>query len=103
VEALKKHRWSAYLAPKIYPLSFKNAKKCIDRHLIPRATFERSARPLLLPAPVPHAQVHSSPWLEEKWDFDSQALITNIRDPFLHDQYQTRRRESNILEPNFAI
>jgi len=23
--------------------------------------------------------------LEEKWDFGPQALISNIRDPFLHD------------------
>jgi hypothetical protein len=27
----------------------------------------------------------STPLLEEKRDFGSQALISNIRDPFLHD------------------
>ena len=48
-----------------------------DWHLIPGATFERATRPLFL---------HSAPLLEEKWDFDSQALIPNVRDPFLHDR-----------------
>jgi hypothetical protein len=42
-------------------------------HLIPGATFERSTRPLLL---------NASPLLEDKWDFDSQALISNISGPF---------------------
>jgi len=29
--------------------------------------------------------LHAAPLLEKQWDFDSQALIPNIRDPFLHD------------------
>ena len=49
----------------------------IDRHLVPRAAFERATRPLFLDA---------APLLEEKWDLDPQALISNIRDPFLHDR-----------------
>jgi len=75
----------------------------IHRHLIPGTAFERATRPFLLPAPMPQAQVQAAPLLEEKRDFDPQALISNLHHPFLHDQYQTRRRESDILEPNFAI
>jgi len=45
--------------------------------IIPSATFERATSSFLL---------HAAPLLEEKWDFDSQALIPNIRDPFLHDR-----------------
>lgn len=50
------------------------------RHLIPSATFECATRSLLLRA---------APLLEEKWDLDSQTLISNIRDPFLHDRFRT--------------
>jgi hypothetical protein len=28
--------------------------------------------------------VHAAPLLKEKWDVGSQALIPDIRDPFLH-------------------
>ena len=48
-----------------------------DWHLIPRATFEGSPCPLLL---------NAAPLLEEKWDFGSQTLISNIRDPFPQDR-----------------
>jgi hypothetical protein len=47
----------------------------IDRHLIPCATCT-----FLLPAALAQAQVHSSPLLKEKRDFDSQALIPNASD-----------------------
>jgi hypothetical protein len=52
----------------------------ISRHFIPSSSFECSSCPLLL---------HTPPLLEEKWNFDSQALIPNIRDPFLHDGSRT--------------
>jgi hypothetical protein len=48
-----------------------------DWHLIPGAPFKDSSRSFLL---------DSSPLLEEKRDFDSQALISDISDPFLHDR-----------------
>src|SRR6266508_4643525 len=47
-----------------------------NRHLIPSTTFECASCSFLL---------HATPLLEEKWDFGSQALIPNIRDPFLQD------------------
>jgi hypothetical protein len=59
------------------PFVFKNLRLYqihTDRHLIPRAAFEGSPCSLLL---------YAAPLLEEKWDFGSQALIPNIRDPFL--------------------
>jgi len=30
--------------------------------------------------------LNPAPLLEQKWDLDSQALIPNIRDPFLYDR-----------------
>ena len=48
-----------------------------DRHLIPCSAFEYSPSSFLL---------HSAPLLEEKWDVGSEALISNIRDPFLQDR-----------------
>jgi hypothetical protein len=36
--------------------------------------------------------LHAAPLLEEKWDLGSQALIPNIRDPFLHDRSRTWTR-----------
>ncbi len=37
------------------------------------------------PSSIRPALLHAAPLLEEKWDFGSQALISNIRDPFLHN------------------
>jgi len=56
----------------------------IFRHLIPGATFERSARFFLLPVPLPQAQVHAAPLLEKEGNLGPQTLISNISDPFLH-------------------
>jgi len=63
------------------PFAFKDLRfHQIDRHLIPRATFECATCPFLLCA---------APLFEEKWDFDSQALIPTIRDLLLHDWSRT--------------
>src|SRR6266487_6431018 len=63
----------------LVPFVFKNLRFHqihIGRHLIPSATFKCSSHSLFL---------NSTPLLEEKWDLSSQALISNICDPFLHD------------------
>ena len=44
----------------------------MDRHLTPGATFERVPRPILL---------HAAPLLEEKRDFDPQALTPEYPSP----------------------
>jgi len=60
--------------PVPFPLRFRQIYA--ERHFIPRSAFEDSTCSFLL---------HATPLLEEKWDSGSQALIPNIRDPFLHD------------------
>jgi hypothetical protein len=50
------------------------------------SAFQNSPRPLrVFYCLVQQVHVHAAPLLEEKWDLGFQALIPNVRDPFLHD------------------
>jgi hypothetical protein len=55
----------------------------ISSHVLPSSV--RPARFFRLQSAA-GAGVHAAPLFKEKWDFGCQALIPNIRDPFLHDR-----------------
>jgi len=47
--------------------------------------------------------VHTAPLLEEKWDLGPQALIPNLRDPFLHDWQPSTYKLKEIINFLSAI
>ena len=59
----------------------------IDRHLIlARCDLQACNLRASFICSVQQVHVDAAPLLEEKWDLGPQALISNLRDPFLHDR-----------------
>jgi hypothetical protein len=61
-------------------------------HLVPRPAFQRAPGPFLLPAPVPQAQVYSTPLLEKERDSRPQALIADFGHPSRLERTRPRGR-----------